>query len=416
MVSENKSTKDGLLRWVVFGLLATAALLVLVTYVLLVLNTRTLTAWLGRKSDGTLLSAAEWYDIARAAVTLTAAFAVGATLVLAYRRQRTNDLVERTQRGQLALDETKESSRVSELEGQTKRDQVAALKSQFATAASQLGHEQPATRLAGIYALASVADEWAAASNWAEQKVCIDVLCAYLRLPYDPASARARNGDREVRWAVIKVIRDHLVDSGATSWVGRSLDFTGAVFDGGSFEGAHFKADISFREARFVSGEFRFNGARFAGGKVHFSGAAFSGAAVLFWGSEFSGGTLNFNGCKFSSGVLDFVTARFTGADVQFQANLEGTRFKMWSTFAGGALRFTGSIIDGSEIDFTKAKMLGGKIVFHEPRLKSGLLTLGPEGVPRPGLMFVRPRSTPGLAHFDEREVVFSEDFPNQSS
>jgi hypothetical protein len=52
----------------------------------------------------------------------------------------------------------------------------------FSTAAEQLGHDKPAVRLAGVYAMARLADDWN------EQcQTCIDVLCAYLRMPYTPA-------------------------------------------------------------------------------------------------------------------------------------------------------------------------------------------------------------------------------------
>jgi hypothetical protein len=39
-------------------------------------------------------------------------------------------------------------------------------------------------RVSGVYAMAAVADE---SSTFAHRQQCIDVLCGYLRLPYDPA-------------------------------------------------------------------------------------------------------------------------------------------------------------------------------------------------------------------------------------
>jgi hypothetical protein len=48
----------------------------------------------------------------------------------------------------------------------------------FTTAAGQLGSETPAVRLAGVYAMAGLADDWTD-----QRQTCIDVLCAYLRLP-----------------------------------------------------------------------------------------------------------------------------------------------------------------------------------------------------------------------------------------
>ena len=56
------------------------------------------------------------------------------------------------------------------------------LNERFATAAGQLGSDKPpAVRLAGVYAMAGLADDWAE-----NRQTCVDVLCAYLRMPYEP--------------------------------------------------------------------------------------------------------------------------------------------------------------------------------------------------------------------------------------
>ena len=54
----------------------------------------------------------------------------------------------------------------------------------FGAAAAQLAAPTPAERLAGVYATAGVADRYPA---FAQQ--CIDVLCGYLRIPFDPDPA-----------------------------------------------------------------------------------------------------------------------------------------------------------------------------------------------------------------------------------
>jgi hypothetical protein len=137
------------------------------------------------------------------------------------------------------------------------------LNERFATAADKLGSDKPpAVRLAGVYALAGLADDWPE-----NRQTCIDVLCAYLRLPYEPdpgeeAPAPERlafRASREARHTVIRVIAAHLAGSAEVSWQGKSFDFTGVVFDGGSFVGAVF-----------------------SGGTVSFDGAVFSGANVDF--------------------------------------------------------------------------------------------------------------------------------------
>ena len=49
----------------------------------------------------------------------------------------------------------------------------------FTAIAAQLGDAQPAVRLAGVYAMADLADDWAE-----NRQACIDVLCAYPRMRY----------------------------------------------------------------------------------------------------------------------------------------------------------------------------------------------------------------------------------------
>ncbi|WP_405476451.1 hypothetical protein [Streptomyces sp. NBC_00009] len=71
-------------------------------------------------------------------------------------------------------------------EGDSHRADASQLSERYSTAAEQLGHEQAAVRLAGAYAMARLADDWPE-----QRQVCVDVLCAYLRMPYeaDPPSS-----------------------------------------------------------------------------------------------------------------------------------------------------------------------------------------------------------------------------------
>jgi hypothetical protein len=128
------------------------------------------------------------------------------------------------------------------------------LNERFATAAEQLGSDKPpAVRLAGVYAMAGLADDWQD-----HRQTCVDVLCAYLRMPYEPepgddAAVEKRlafQASREVRYTVIRVITAHLTSGAPVSWSDLNFDFTGLVFDGGNFVGATFSGGtVSFREA-----------------------------------------------------------------------------------------------------------------------------------------------------------------------
>ena len=170
----------------------------------------------------------------------------------------------------------------------------------FDTVAEQLGSDKsPAVRLAGVYAMAGLADDWQD-----HRQMCVDVLCAYLRMPYesgpgDDAPVEKRlvlQASREVRHTVIRVITAHLNGTAAVSWCGLNFDFAGVVFDGGDFSGAKFSGGtVSFARAEFSSETVDFAGAGFSGGTVDFADAGFLGGTVDFAGAGFLGGTVDFS-------------------------------------------------------------------------------------------------------------------------
>lgn len=61
------------------------------------------------------------------------------------------------------------------------RERQKALHDRYSAAVAQLAHDNPNVRLAGVYALANLADEWET-----QRQQCVDVLCAYLRTPWNP--------------------------------------------------------------------------------------------------------------------------------------------------------------------------------------------------------------------------------------
>jgi uncharacterized protein YjbI with pentapeptide repeats len=78
------------------------------------------------------------------------------------------------------------------------------LRTRYTAVAQQLAEKTLVIRMAGTYALASLADDWHAFGNDRERQVCIDLLCAQLR----DLTATA-DDDRKLRAALIKVIHQH---------------------------------------------------------------------------------------------------------------------------------------------------------------------------------------------------------------
>jgi hypothetical protein len=207
---------------------------------------------------------------------------------------------------------------------------------------------------------------YALADDWPENRqTCVDVLCAYLRMPYAPDPGQdapqpeqlAFQAFREVRHTVIRVITAHLRTATAVSWQGLHFDFTGVVFDGGDFSRAQFSSGIAnFDRARFSGGIVRFYLAEFSGGTVFFRSAEFSDSSVDFGDAEFSGGEVDFIGAEFSGGKVYFDGARFSGGKVYFDL----------ARFPGGTVTFRGAEFSGSVATFTRAEFSGGTVDFSQ--------------------------------------------------
>jgi hypothetical protein len=252
-------------------------------------------------------------------------------------------------------------------QSQSHRDDQRLFTERFQAAAEQLGHERPAVRLAGVHSLARLADDWDE-----QRQTCVDVLCAYLRLPpIAQHSAGAADGqarvdsvlnadepvtprdEREIRQTIVRLIAEHLRidtnDRTRVSWQGLPLDFTGVVFDGGVFD---------FTGAKFSAGLVSFRGARFLGGRVTFHSAEFPSGRVAFSDAHFAGGRVSFVETNFSGGIMSFWQSKFAGAEVDFGL----------ATFSGGVVRFAGAEFAGGSVKFMDAEFAGGIVDFSEVR------------------------------------------------
>lgn len=314
-------------------------------------------------------------DLTRLALTIAAGVGGVVALVVAYRRQR--DL---------------EQGRF--VEG-------------FGAAAKQLGDADVAVRLAGVYAMAGVADQ----TSKLKRQQCIDVLCGYLRLPYCPALGdnhqsalilkrpmrrkggseeelrfEYRQNDKEVRQTIVRVIVAHLQEKAATSWSPNDFDFTGSHLEEPDFGGALFSGGTtSFQEATFSGRASSFYNATFTGGTTSFYNATFSGGITAFYNATFSGETTTFTGATFSGKETSFKAATFSGGTTSFRN----------ATFSGGETSFENATFSGEETSFTEATFSGeytmftgatfsGKTTWFDRATFSGGITLF-EGAPFSG-------------------------------
>lgn len=273
--------------------------------------------------------AAQPIDLTKLSLTVVAGVGGIVALVVAYRRQR--DL---------------EQGRFVE---------------RFGAAAAQLGNADVAVRIAGVYAMAGVADE----SEGLRRQQCIDVLCGYLRLPYTPElganhqtkrvrKRRRRGGsgenedhfeyrqnDREVRQTIVRTVADHLQPQAQHSWSASNFDFRTAHLESVDFRDATFCGDARFESATFY-GDARFDNATFSGtasfGHATFSGDAWFDAATFSGDAQFNAamfsGTAWFQAVTFA-GKVDFNAGTFSG-DVEFgHATFSGKADFEHATFSG---------------------------------------------------------------------------------
>ncbi|MER5359676.1 pentapeptide repeat-containing protein [Streptomyces sp. NPDC002785] len=324
------------------------------------------------------LDAKTLFDLVKLSFGVVAGAGALVALVVAYRRQRVDEAGAH-----------REATRLH-----TER---------FSQAVDKLGSDSPAVRLGGVHALAGLADD---APDDNLRQTCIDVLCAYLQLPFtpDPGDDPAHQEEhhrylafRKVRHTILGLISDHYrhPQGAPRSWQGCDLDLTGVtidcrmdfsrvVFFSGrvSFAGALFSdgGRVSFADAVFSGGRVSFADASFSdGGRVSFAAAVFSGGEVSFADAEFSGGRtsfdavtfanggrVSFDGVTFSGGRVSFGGAEFSGGSVSFEAAgfSGGTVPFRRSTFSGSTVSFNGALFDGGAVSFAHTTFSRGRVSF----------------------------------------------------
>jgi hypothetical protein len=183
--------------------------------------------------------------------------------------------------------------------GVANRVEADALAKRYQEAATQLGHDKAAVRLAGVYAMARLADDWPE-----QRQSCVDVLCAYLRMPIHHETTQAVEGEKQVRIAILRLIGDHLQASRPINWCDCDFDFSYAelpVIEWSEptfrkrpdFSHAHFADLVSMDNPTFEQGV-AFVFGRFAG-PVRIHRARIAGGDVVLYGADLRAGVLTTN-------------------------------------------------------------------------------------------------------------------------
>ncbi|MBY6687473.1 pentapeptide repeat-containing protein [Rhodococcus sp. BP-149] len=117
--------------------------------------------------------------------------AAGLTYYASHRTRVSNERIEdeKTRQAGRELAQTQEHF-AAQQRSETERADTAhraattrELRSRFTAAATQLADASPTIRLAGVYSLIALADDWFAHGNPSEREVCVALLLSYLRAP-----------------------------------------------------------------------------------------------------------------------------------------------------------------------------------------------------------------------------------------
>ena len=321
------------------------------------------------------VSTATRLDMVKIALTVVAGIGGLVALVVAYRRQKVTEAADRHQR-EVAADTKHDLAerRITEL---------------YTKAAEQLGNDKAPVRLAGLYALERLAQ-----NNIEHRQTIIDVICAYLRMPFTPpavpkpepasvaaspndaaagpadmagdqpspavvtedeAEQRRRQEELQVRLTAQHILTRHLTRQGDLSvdqaevfiartdhtfWPGCSLNLTNAYLADFNLRHGHL-ADAIFASATFT-GYAAFDRARFTEG-AEFSEATFNGVA------RFRNATFNeyagFGRATFTQEAQfgDFTSSKY--------ANFRNATFSGWTEFRdatfGGFAEFSEATFNG---------------------------------------------------------------------
>ncbi|MDV6262893.1 pentapeptide repeat-containing protein [Rhodococcoides yunnanense] len=296
------------------------------------------------------------------------------------------------------------------------------LRRRFVTTTAQFADPSPEVRLAGVYALEALTNDWIDRNSTTDAQTCINYLCGYLTRPYSPPTQDPHlrqtvvtpdlgthvqrtymhpHDDLNVRQAITRTIATHLHPGNHHTWSDYDYDLTGAYFRDAIFSGCHFRGKInltgthfdgehtsfdfaefhseltSFRFAQFRSETVSFDDARFHG-ITSFDNAQFHGA-TSFDDSFFHGRRTTFGSVLFRGEFVSFTRTEFratTATHFRFaRFHSERTSFEEAQFHSGSTsfirMEFGSALSDRDETTFNRAEFRGGRVSFSLARFRS---------------------------------------------
>lgn len=322
-----------------------------------------------------------WYDLARSMVIFVAALGALPAGYISYRRQQTLEAQRQVDRDKHELAFHIEQNRLRELNQALERAKIEDRRKRLGDATVQLGSDKAAVRVSGVYSLCHLADEWPEM-----RQTIANILCAYLRMPFDSAEASAPNEALVRRLVLEEIVARLRVPSGwppppaalpDTSWSMLSFDISGAYLVDATFAQVVVLGSFVAEGARFAGEKVDLSGASFSGRFTNFSGAKFEavdlvaskvrfdGGAALFEGTEFHADSCDFNEARFLAGHTSFIKAYFASGDLVFDSSTFKDASFDEARFFGGSNSWNEVQMIGDHASFVRAKFGGDETSFN---------------------------------------------------
>lgn len=273
------------------------------------------------------MSADDLSKVIQSALAATAGLGLGVTLFLSVRRQRTTEDAQAT-----AEKNYGETLNLVRLQVEQQRAaELTALRSRYKDAAEQMGSTAGTVQVAGVYAMAFLADEWEVPARARERQMSIDVLTSSFAFDHgDDTRPRSDAENPQVdsfTRAIWKSIfqRTYSNNQPGQRWTGADVDLrrknlaeldlprvlSDRTFD---FKSLHFGASTISSLA--------FNNCEFRQGKVSFEKVQLLNE-LKFERCTFSAGELDLSVCMGAEKAawnITFVQCNFSGTAITFNA------------------------------------------------------------------------------------------------
>ncbi|MCP2256633.1 hypothetical protein LX15_000316 [Streptoalloteichus tenebrarius] len=269
-------------------------------------------------------STGELIELVKIALAVVAGLGGVVALTVAYRKQRVAEAAH-----VLAV-------------GQEQREREKMFNERFGTASAQLGDEKFAVRLAGAYALAALAEDWTK-----QRQTCIDVLCGYIRSPWQEDDQR----EREIRQTILRLLLErvarHPSRSAPNPDFRPEFDFRGATFLDLDLSRLQLRGVLNLNGCVFRGSSTRLEELELENGEVTFDGAVFETPLTTFAGSALTRSSMSFRGARFRGEQVIFDGIQATSTRLSFTA----------ITVDHAALSFDGSVLENVTLDFLHGKL-----------------------------------------------------------